>query len=245
METQTSLLAHYTQVAILHGPTGFVGKVALLSLMLLLAQAHGKAIVQLAGLIIAVQSFSSAAIALGEGQTALVSLVGCLLGFSSLILIWKPEGAVRSLPEGGWRLGLALVLWAWAIWFPVFSHPKSVAGMFKALFGSPVGALPHPTILATLVVVFSSRPNAPRILGWAAVASGVILGVGDSVLAGIHSSLVLAAFAALVGWEMLRSASQVGVAEDDTPPVDKAATRPRRKSAAEEPEGPRRVWKIK
>ncbi len=245
MDTQTSLIAHYTQVATLHGLTGFVGKVALLSLVLLLSRAHGRAMVQLAGLIFAVQSFSFAAIALGEGQTAAVSLAGVLLGVSCCFLVAKPEGALRSMPSGGWRLGVAFVLWCWAIWYPVFSYPRTAAGMFTALFTSPVGAIPHPTILAVLLVSFASWPNTPRLMGWAGVVAAVVLGVADSALAGIHSSLLLVAFAALVGWEMLRSAAKAGVAEDDTPPVDRPAARPRRKSPSEEPEGPRRVWKIK
>jgi len=242
------LLGHYVTMAALHGWTGFVGKVALLACLMLLSRIRGEAPVKLVSMVIAAQCAAFALLVLGEQiELLLVAMAGILLGASALIVVAKPEGALRAFPEKGSMAKLVVFLaWVWAFWYPVYNYPRTPFEIIGAIFYSPTGAIPHPTLLAALILAWSSWPNTPRLFGWAAVVSSLLVGITDAVLADLPHSIVLILGAALVAIKMLSSAVKVGVTEDDLPPVDKVrATPKKKKEPAGEPDGPRRVWKLK
>jgi hypothetical protein len=242
------LLGHYVTMAGLHGWTGFVGKVALLACLLLLSRIRGEAPIKLVSMVIAAQCAAFALLVLGEQvQLQLVTLAGIMLGASALIVVAKPEGALRAFPErGSFAKFVVFLAWVWVFWYPVFNYPRTPGEIIGAIFYSPTGAIPHPTLLAALILSWSSWPNTPRLFGWAAVVASLIVGIADLAFAGITHSAVLILGAALVAIKMLSSAVKVGLTEDDRPPVDKVAAAPKkRKGPAAEPDGPRRVWKLK
>jgi len=216
----------YSQIGVVHGLSGFVGKIALGSALALVHAGVRKPGQQIFGAVIAIQ-FLAAAWTLfdvstgptapkGSGFAAIgIAATSLVLAILFGVCVAKPEGEWSTKSIAGWKNGVGALALLWAFYYPEFTR-----GAFRPILMSPTGALPQPTLVAALVVAWLSMPNPPRLAAWGLVGGGIVVGAIDATH-GVPSSLVLVALAGLLGFDLVKSvAGSGGVLEDDVPPVE-------------------------
>ncbi len=245
------LLDFYTQIVRTCGPvSGIVGKIALGCVLLILGLGNKKIGGQLLPLMAGAQLLTAGWLAWSTGTAANVptNAGGGIVGVAVLCLVaglalgisaFVPEGQWRVLAPKGWRRWTGLALIAWGFYMPVFQ-----AGWIKPLWASPVGILPHSTLLVLAAIAWSSIPNTPRLAGWTLAIACVALGVSDMVV-GLKASAVLLLMGGVLIVELGRMTMQAGgVLQEDIAPIDRELQSKREKEYKEKT-APEKRWKLK
>lgn len=248
-------LAHfYYSVAETHTLTAVIAKLSMAAVLLLVLLRNRRPESQLLPLAVGMQGLACLYMATGEPGAGPTALAGLLLGIGGIAGGLKPEGRIVLLPSDGWRLYATGLLYFWAFWYPAWvirpGDPGAVLMAIKALWRSPMGALPHGTVLLALGMAIAAGPNVHRFFAWSAVCAAAMIAVNDFIRADSLSALGIAAAAAAVAWPLYRGAEAVGLTQEDTPEIDqkrekiKIAEEKKRKEQ-ETPGTPGKVWKIK
>ncbi len=242
----------YTQLAVIHGASGFVGKIALISVVLLIHKRVRRPGEQLFAGVVCTQLLISAWMLVSTATqpnmpsgTATVpvgiAVVSLVVAICFGIAVAKPEGEWSAKGDAGWKSAVGLAALVFAIYYPMFTR-----GWIRPFFFSPTGVLPQPTLIVAATLAWLSMPNTPRIAGWAAGLGALVIG-GIDVLNDIRAGWVLIGLAGLTGWELARSTMHAGgVLEDDEPPVQKEK-RVKLKREVKEKVAPveQKRWKLK
>ncbi len=241
----------YTQLAVVHGASGFVGKIALICVLLLIHKRVRKPGEQLfagvvcAQLAIAAWTLVSAATddaVRSPGKAPIgIAVASLVVAVCFGISLARPEGEWSTKTRANWKNAVGLAAIAFALYYPMFTR-----GWIRPAFFSPTGVLPQPTLIVAATVAWLSMPNAPRIAGWAAGLGALVVG-GIDVLNDIAAGWVLLGLAALTGWELVQSTRAAGgVLDDDEPPVDRERRMTLRRETKEKvaPTEQKR-WKLK
>lgn len=246
----------YSHIALVHGLTGFVGKLALALVVGLIAAGNRKPGEQLLLIVCLLQFLMSGYLAvsyLGEAGLGSMPVPVASIAFIMAVVLGialvKPEGRWTVRHPQPWRVWAGGALLIWALYFPAFNDgwPEFARGWGRAIFLSPVGVLPHSTLLALGALAWLSMPNAPRIVAWASGIGLIALGLHDYFAAGIGWSVVLVALGAALTGDMVHSVVRAGgVLEEDVPPVDKKHTeRIRRVTKEKTSQAQQKTWKLK
>lgn len=246
-----NLVPYYEYVGLIHGPTGLVGKICLLVVLLAIWNRQAeKTVGKVFAVVVAAQLLLSAWVAIdfitaaddlggvGAGPL-LLAIVGVVVAGAAVGAFVAPSGRWSVRPPGGARAALGWLVVAWAFYYPVTG-----TGLFRSIFFSPTTALPHPVLLFLGGIVWMSAPNAHRLVAWATGLALMLVGVVDVFLAGFAPSWVLLALGALVLGDMLKSQISIGsFFEDDEPPVEKEEREKKREFVRKQTK--EKTWKLK
>lgn len=240
----------YTQIGVVHGATGLVGKVALVSVLGLVWAGVRRPGQQLLAGLMALQFLAAAwtvfSYCTGPGVPkqaggAGIGVAACslVLGIVMVVAAARPEGEWSLRPAEGWRAAVGGAAVLWAIYYPEFTR-----GALRPILFSPTGALPQPTLLVAAAAALMSAPNVPRLAGWTVAGGAVVVGLLDAT-GGVRSSWVLVGLGAVVATDLVRSVIGAGgILEDDVPPVDEQRRTTARRQTQEKAE-PTKRWKLK
>lgn len=248
MDTQQyEVLANFYQAMVhYHSATGLVAKICLGCTLLAIERGNRSPSFRLLSAVFSVQFLAAFYLSAGHSVTIPVSVVCIVLAIAAGANAVQPEGLWRVLPPAGSARWASLAVLFWAFWYPVWADPRLPTPWFESLFFSPMGAIPQPTLLVALVLVWNSFPNGPRLFSWAVVAGAVALGVIDLVVTTNPTSILLLVGGLATGWRLWKTVSRVGFTEFDRPPAEVAQERASTKvatDAAKPTAG--KVWKLK
>jgi len=188
MNNFTDLEALYRYITVTHGFTGFVGKFTLCLLLYFLHTGNQRPGRRILNGVLAWHFAMAIAFLGGLGGTSLALRAACLCALVPLVLaLVRNDVPWRILPEGSGASSAALVAYAVAMIFPFWSG-RSLLG--SVLF-SPLGALPHQSllVLTILLVVTGQRAGWPLICG--TFAAAFLLGSIDIINGGRISGWLL------------------------------------------------------
>lgn len=247
-----AILPYYEQIAVVHGATGLVAKLGLLSVFGAALLGNVRPSHLLIGVITGLQFFLAGWMGFSFALSSdcppgirtpliIVSLVSlaCIVG-SVLPLILKANDWELSKVVP-WKLALGGAFILWGIWLPSYSN-----SWLKAVFFSPVGVLPHSALFALIGAAIISYPTLPRYTFPFLVMAALLVGTVD-LFVGVKSSWLLVLAAGVLVFEKIRvqvagdlqerrSAKQSRVKEEEP---DKGSARPKRGKDK------KKEWKLK
>ena len=244
-----ALAPYYEHIAAIHGLTGFVGKVALISVIGAIFGGNVKPgnwlFPTIIGLQLAISGYNGFTFALSDQcpdgiayPLLLVSVVCFGVAVACGVVAASQKAVWDFLPDAEWRHYLGFVLFAWAVWYPPFSN-----SVIKSVFFSPVGILPHMALLVGTVGAWLSLPKTDRTFLYAMLAGSVVVGLIDVAL-GITSSFLLLAVATLASGEFALNLWKSGPVRPQAPRQDDSEDEPK---APQQPKPKRdqKQWKLK
>lgn len=178
----TPLLENFYWTMVLHhSASGFVSRIPLLVVLYLVATGNQQPGRRFLTGVLAAHFFLCWMMSVGVGgQITLVSLMSLALFGSCAWIAWSEETPWRILPKNPAlsilvTLGLALAF----IW-PFWKYLSWWAGPFF----SPMGVLPHQTLVVLLILLAMTGRESPRLLVIVGAASALVLAAIDMIYAG-------------------------------------------------------------
>lgn len=134
-------------------------------------------------------------------QTAAMALISLGLGVAVLHSCFRDPADWQLIPEDSAQRVAAGAVYLLAFAWPFWPLP---GGPIAHVAYSLMAPLPHQTLLVLLAMIAVEGTRAPRLLGGTAIAAAGLLAVLDATLAGRHSTIAIAAVAALAAASVFR-----------------------------------------
>lgn len=231
----TPLLENYYWTMVMqHAPSGFVARIPLLVMLYLVATGNVTPGRRFLTIVFAAHFAMSSLMAVTVGgEVRIVALVSFALFVACAWFAWREETAWKILPDGGILRALVIAGYTIAFVYPFWRFLSWWAGPFF----SPMGVVPHQSLLALLVLCAVSGRSTPRPLMFTAVACAFVLAAADLALTSQPWAILLptAALAALV--TSLVDFQRIGSFKGDSRPDPGESRPPTRKSTPAEKSG--------
>lgn len=228
-----------------HGPTGLVAKFSLLLVLALVQTGNERPGFRLlTGFFLAHFLVGAYTVSGIEGGGKLVALASLVLAGAAAWSLARESVRWKVLPDEQPALALAVVGYVIAFWFPLWPGQ----GPGRAIFFSPMGAIPHQTLVVLLVLSAASGAAGSVVLRRTGLAAAVVIGLVELFAgSGLRAGVLLVAAASsgllpmLQGLIQRRGVEQPEEAPSRQRPVPTAA--PEKKEAP--PEAPKRKWDLR
>lgn len=176
----TPLLENYYWTMVMqHAPSGFVSRIPLLLFLYLVATGNERPGRRFLTIVFAAHFGLSALMgAAVGGEVRLIALLSAALFGVCGWYSWREETAWKVLPDGSVLRTLAIIGYTIAFIYPFWRFLSWWAGPFF----SPMGVLPHQSLLALLVLLAVTGRAAPRPLVYTAIICSLVLAAVDLAL---------------------------------------------------------------
>jgi hypothetical protein len=233
-----SLAGYYNSIVVTQWPTGLIAKVPLLLALYLVQTGNIHPGRRLVVGVLAAHFALAAFLSLGVGgATWVVCLVSLAMLVVCGVMLAGAPPAITVLPVNPAPRYAALLALVLAFVYPFWDFLTPWA---RPVF-SPMGALPHQSLLVAAVLAVVSAASLPRYFAATTAVAAVVLGLMDFYVAGRASGWLLVAGGAAAGASLLRGVDpRALVLADDPAPTGEE------KPATEAPAKPRegRRWDL-
>ncbi len=172
-----SLHEYYRSVAIVHGVTAIIAKMSLAVALWLVAAGNQKPGYRLLTGVFLCHFLTASLLAVGSTWYAAPVLMVALAmaAAAAYSLVKEPEVAWIPVPDSEiWR-PLAWIGYAVAMFLPLWT----IRSLGRPIVYSPIGILPHQTLLALLILSASSGNVGSRVIRIAVAPATIVLGLVD------------------------------------------------------------------
>ncbi len=228
-----------------HGPTGLVAKFSLLLVLVLVHTGNERPGFRLlTGFFLAHFLIGAYTVSGIEGIGKLVALASLVLAGAAAWSLARESVRWKVLPDEQPGLALAVVGYAIAFWFPLWPGQ----GPGRAIFFSPMGAIPHQTLVVLLVLSAASGSSGSAALRRTGLGAAAVIGLleifaGSGLRAGVL--LVAAAVTALqpvLQGQLLRRLEEQ---PEEAPGRSRSVPSPPEEEKGGQPESPKRKWDLR